>query len=118
MILNNLTYKLKKSVQLTYSISQKDITILNYINKLFENNYIIIKDNMGINRLKITGKINLIKLITYFDNYNLQSEKYLQYIILRKVHFMLERKEHLNEKGLLKIFNKQQTLRSIYKTPR
>lgn len=43
------------------------------------------------------------KVIEYFDKYNLQSKKYLQYLKWRKVYRLIQDKEYLTEKGLARI---------------
>ena len=42
-------------------------------------------------------------VVQYFDEYHLQSRKYLSYLRWRKVYFLIQNKEHLNYKGLSKI---------------
>ena len=42
-------------------------------------------------------------VINYFDEYHLQSRKYLNYLRWRKVYILIQKKEHLNNKGLSKI---------------
>ena len=43
------------------------------------------------------------KVIKYFDTYNLQSSKYLNYLKWRKVYIMIQNKDHLTEIGVEKI---------------
>ena len=50
-------------------------------------------------------------IIRYFDNYHLNSSKYLQFIKWRKAYRIIQAKEHLTEKGFNKIVNLKKTLR-------
>ncbi len=43
------------------------------------------------------------KLIEYFDNYHLLSNKYLYFLNWRKIYQLIQEKEHLSEEGLSKI---------------
>ena len=52
------------------------------------------------------------KIIKYFDNYNLiNPKKYRQYFQWRKAYRMIQRKEHLTSKGLIKLEKLQKSLR-------
>ena len=103
------THKLKKCVQLEYSIKQKDREILEKIKSYFGGNiYYIIKPNIYL--YKITKKNELENLLKYFDEYNLMS-KYVEYIKYREIYRMMERGEHLTIKGLQKIEKIKETFR-------
>ena len=62
-------------------------------------------DKEGISIYKLSSFLNIRSILNYLDKYNLQSYKYLQYIFLRKTYLLMEKKEHLTEKGLDKIKN-------------
>lgn len=50
-------------------------------------------------------------IIQYFDNYNLNSSKYIHYLKWRKIYRIIQRKEHLDDKGINKIKRIQKNLR-------
>ncbi len=74
---------------------------------------IIIKDylggNIGYRKSQDTyyyGSTNFgsaKNVIQYFDKYHLQSRKHISYLRWRKVYRLIQDKEHLTEKGLVKI---------------
>ena len=43
------------------------------------------------------------KLILYFNKYHLQSRKHISYLRWRKVYMLIQNKERLTEKGLVKL---------------
>ena len=98
---NKLNIKLKE-VRLNYQIDQKDDKLLRHILEF-------IGGNIGYRKSQDTyyygstsfGSAN--KVINYFDEYQLQSSKYLTYLNWRKVFILIKNKEHLTESGLDKI---------------
>ena len=50
-------------------------------------------------------------VVDYFDNFHLNSSKFLKYFKWRKVYRMIQRKEHLELQGLEKIRKLQKNLR-------
>ena len=42
-------------------------------------------------------------VIEYFNQFNLQSRKHVSYLRWRKVYTLIQNREHLTEKGLIKI---------------
>jgi hypothetical protein len=50
-------------------------------------------------------------IVDYFDNFNLNTSKYINYLKWRKVYRIVQRKEHLTIKGITKIRKIQKNLR-------
>ena len=89
-------------VRLNYQIEQKKKDIL-----------ILIKDyiggNIGYRKSQDTyyyGSTSFAsakKLINYFDEFNLQSRKHINFLRFRKIYRLIQNREHFTEKGLAKI---------------
>ena len=92
----------KPEIRLNYQIDQKDNLLLNMIKHY-------LGGNIGYRKLQDTyyyGSTNFgsaKKVIQYFDKFNLQSRKYISYLRWRKVYILIQNREHLTEKGLVKI---------------
>lgn len=92
----------RPEIRLNYQIDQKNNTLL-----------IKIKDylggNIGYRKSQDTyyygsTSFGVAKnVINYFDRYNLQSRKHISYLRWRKVYRLIQNREHLTEKGLIKI---------------
>ena len=52
---------------------------------------------------KSTGSITAYRVIRYFEEYKLESSKYIKFIKYRNVYRMMTRGEHLTEEGIKKI---------------
>lgn len=94
--------KPRPEIRLNYQISQKDSFILNKIKQF-------LGGNMGYRKPDKTyyyGSTSFgsaKNVIKYFDKYHLQSRKYISYLRWRKAYILIQNKEHLTEKGLIKI---------------
>jgi len=53
-----------------------------------------------------------LKVVNYFDKYHLLSSKYLNYLKWRKAYYIISRKEHLIEKGIIKIKSLKDSMNS------
>jgi hypothetical protein len=42
-------------------------------------------------------------IINYFDKFNLQSRKYVSFLLWRRSYLLIQNREHLTEKGINKI---------------
>ena len=92
----------RPEIRLNYQIDQKNNTLL-----------IKIKDylggNIGYRKSQDTYSYGSTSfgvaknVINYFDRYNLQSRKHISYLRWRKVYRLIQNREHLTEKGLIKI---------------
>lgn len=92
----------KPEIRLNYQIDQKDHLLLDLIK-----NYL--GGNTGYRKSQDTyyyGSTSFgsaKKVIQYFDKFNLQSKKHISYLKWRKAYRLVQNKEHLMEKGLVKI---------------
>jgi hypothetical protein len=112
-IANSKTHKHKKSVRLEIKFTQKDKNILSLIGSIFEVKSIY-KDKKKIHRLKLTGSNKIKKMISYLDDYHLQTVKYTQYTIFRRCARYVQSKKHLEFNGLEKIYRFKRSLQSVY----
>ena len=99
----NRTTKSRPEIRLNYQIDQKTAYILEKIKSFIGGNigYRKSQDTYYYGSTSFGSARNVIQ---YFDKYHLQSRKYISYLRWRKVYILIENKEHLNEKGLSKIF--------------
>lgn len=92
----------KKEVRLNYQIDKKTKEILVKIKEFLGGNIGLRKDQEKYD-YGSTSYGSARKVIKYFEEYNLMSSKYINYLKFRKVYIMIQKKEHLTEKGLEKI---------------
>ncbi len=94
--------KKRTEVRLNYQIDQKTRRILDLIKTQFGGNigYRTYQDNYYYGS---TSFGSAKKVINYFDNYHLQSTKYLNYLKWRRVYLKIQNKEHLTLEGREKI---------------
>lgn len=109
-IVNSKTYISGFSIRLEFKIKQKDPTALKLIKEELGGNLNKFK-NPEINCYYSTSFKIAKNIIRYFDNYHLNSSKYIQFIKWRKAYRIIQAKEHLTEKGFNKIVNLKKTLR-------
>ena len=108
------THKNKKSIRLEVKISQKDKMICVLLSQIFDISKVH-QDKKGIHRLKITGGTRIKQIIDYFDHYHLQTIKYTQYVIFRRVARFLQKNKHLALDGLEKVHVFKQRLQNVYR---
>ena len=100
-IINRAT-RIKPEVRLNYQIDQKDNILLTKIK-----NYLC--GNIGYRKTQETyyyGSTSFgsaKNVIEYFNQFNLQSRKHVSYLRWRKVYTLIQDREHLTDKGLIKI---------------
>ena len=76
------------------------------------------KGNIGYNKTRdtyyygSTGFGIAKNFINYFDKFNLQSTKYLNYLFFRKTYLLIQDKKHLTKEGFNKIFNYKNNMNS------
>ncbi len=89
-------------IRLNYQIDQKDNILLKAIKSYLGGNigYRKSQDTYYYGSTSFGSAKNVIK---YFDKFNLQSIKYISYLRWRKTYILIENKQHLTEKGLVKI---------------
>lgn len=92
----------RPEIRLNYQIDQKDNNILLQIKEFFGG-------NIGYRRSQDTyyyGSTSFgsaKKVISYFDNFHLQSSKYDNYLKWRKAYIIVQNKDHLTDLGVEKI---------------
>ena len=92
----------KPEIRLNFQIDQKNDLLLKSIKsylggnigyRKYQNTYYYGSTSFGSAK----------KVINYFDKYHLQSIKHISYLRWRKAYILVQNKEHLTEKGLVKI---------------
>ena len=104
-----LDRKQRTEVRLNFQIDQKKKDLL-FLIKNF------VGGNIGFRKSQDTYYFNSTsfgaakKVIKYFDQFNLLSSKYINYLKWRKAYIIIQDKDHLNEKGLKKIVRLKKTM--------
>jgi hypothetical protein len=107
---NSKTLVTDLSLRLEFKIKQKTNDLLELIKKTLDGNIYYLESE----QLFYYNSTNLksAKLIVdYFDNFHLNSSKYISYLKWRNVYRIIQRKEHLTIRGLEKIRKIQKNLR-------
>lgn len=89
-------------VRLRFVLGQKDPTILKKVKSEF-GGYLYRFKSTDNYLLNLSSFSENLKVIEYFDKFNLNSIKYLAFFKWRKAYRIVQRKEHLTKKGLSKI---------------
>lgn len=98
------SHKKGKSLRLEYSLKQKgEMGLLKDVKEYLKGGNVSEYKSQEIGCYKSTGSITAYRVIRYFDEYKLESSKYVSYIKFRKVYRMMTRGEHLTEEGIRKI---------------
>jgi hypothetical protein len=92
----------KSEVRLNYQIDQKNDLLLTMIKDYLGGN-IGYRKSQDTYYYGSTSFGSAKKVILYFDKYHLQSRKHISYLRWRKVYRLIQDKQHLTEKGLIKI---------------
>lgn len=98
-------------VRLKFKIAQKDGEILQEIHKEFGG--YLAKTTRGEWEFDSTSFKVADKLIEYLDKYSLISTKYIEYLKWRDVYRIIQRKEHLTERGISKILKIKNSLENF-----
>ena len=96
------TIKTGLSVRLEFSLKQNDAVPLKLLYETVKMGNLS-HYSSGIWCYKSTGFKTAVLLINYFDNFNLFTDKYVNYLKFRKVYIMITRGKHLENKGITKI---------------
>ena len=92
----------KPEVRLNYQIDQKNALLLTMIKDYLGGN-IGYRKSQDSYYYGSTSFGCAKKVILYFDKYHLQSRKHISYLRWRKVYRLIQDKQHLTDKGLIKI---------------
>lgn len=103
----------KMEVRLNFQIDQKSNQILKNIKDYIGGN-IGYRESQGTYYYGSTSFGSAKNVINYFDIYHLQSRKYISYLRWRKVYILIQNKEHLTEKGLVKVLALKHILNNPY----
>lgn len=96
--------KIGFSVRLRFVLGQKDPTVLQKVKSEFGGSLYHYKSPLLDNYLlELSTYGENLKVIEYFDKFNLNSSKHLAFFKWRKTYRIVQRKEYLKIKGLLKI---------------
>ena len=100
----------KPEIRLNYQVDQKNKDILILIKDYFGGNigYRKSQDTYYYGSTSFGSARNVIK---YFDEYHLQSTKYINYLKWRKVYVLIQDRYHLTEKGINQIIELKQSMR-------
>ena len=104
----------KPEIRLNFQIDQKNNAILLLIKDFFGGNigYRLCQDTYYYGSISF-GSAR--KVVTYFDEYHLQSSKHLNYLKWRKAYLLIQNKEHLNDQGFKQIIKLKNTMNSLNK---
>lgn len=94
----------RPEIRLNYQIDQKDNNLLIKIQNFLGGN-IGYRENQNTYYYGSTSFGSAKKVINYFDHFHLQSKKHISYLRWRKVYTLIQNKDHLTDKGLLKILS-------------
>lgn len=104
----------KREVRLNYQIDQKEPYLLILIKNFLGGN-IGFRKNQETYYYGSTSFGSAQKVIKYFDNYHLLSQKYLNYLKWRKAYLHIQDKDHLKESGITEILRLKQTMNKANK---
>lgn len=104
----------KKEVRLNFQIDQKNNDLLLLIKDYFGGNigYIKTQDTYYYGSTSFGSAKRVIK---YFDNFHLLSNKHINYLKWRKAYIIIQNKEHLNDLGIEKILNIKNSMNRLHK---
>lgn len=97
-------------IKIILQISQKLKDLLILIQSNLKGGYIGYRQEHDTYYYSTTNFLVAYNLINYLDRYHLQSSKWRQYIIWRKIYIMIYNKEHLSKKGQDKIIKYKEKL--------
>ena len=102
----------KPEIRLNFQIDQKNNAILLLIKDFFGGNigYRLCQDTYYYGS---TSFGSARKVINYFDEYHLQSNKHINYLKWRKAYLFIQNKDHLNDQGIKQIIELTNTLNSF-----
>lgn len=104
----------KPEIRLNFQIDQKNNDILLLIKEFFGGN-IGYRKNQDTYYYGSTSFGSARKVINYFDEYHLQSNKYINYLKWRKAYILIQDKTHLFDQGIKQIIELKNTMNSFSK---
>lgn len=100
----------KSEIRLNYQIDQKNKDILNLIKDYFGGN-IGYRKSQDTYYYGSTSFGSAKNVINYFDEYHLQSTKYINYLKWRKAYLLIQSKLHLTKQGINNILKLKDSMR-------
>lgn len=110
----NRVNRLKPEIRLNFQIDQKNNDVLLLIKNFFGGN-IGHRKSQDTYYYGSTSFGSARKVINYFDEYHLQSNKYINFLKWRKAYLIIQDKNHLNDQGLKQIIELKNTMNSFNK---
>lgn len=110
----NRVNRLKPEIRLNFQIDQKNNDVLLLIKNFFGGN-IGYRKSQDTYYYGSTSFGSARKVINYFDEYHLQSNKYINFLKWRKAYLIIQDKNHLNDQGLKQIIELKNTMNSFNK---
>ena len=104
----------KPEIRLNFQIDQKNKDVLLLIKDFF-GGYIGYRKTQDTYYYGSTSFGSARKVINYFDEYHLQSNKYISYLKWRKSYVFIQNKDHLNDQGIKQIIKLKNTMNSFNK---
>jgi LAGLIDADG endonuclease/Cytochrome C and Quinol oxidase polypeptide I len=100
-IINRISRK-KPEIRLNFQLDQKEKDLLYLIKKYLGGNigYRMSQDTYYYGS---TSFGSAKKVVNYFDKYHLLSSKFVNYLKWRKAYVLIQNRDHLTEKGIIKI---------------
>jgi len=103
----------RHEVRILCQIDQKDDLLLKQIKKHF-GGYIGYRKELNTFYYSTVSFKGMYRILKYFDQYSpYYNHLYLRYTILRKAYILVQKREHLTEKGIKKLFAFKQTLKDM-----
>ena len=107
-IINRMN-KPRPEIRLNFQIDQKDKNVLFWLKDLFGGN-IGYRESQDTYYYGSTSFGSALKVIRYFDNFHLQSSKYINYLKWRKTYILIQERHHLTEIGIDKIMKLKKSM--------
>ena len=98
-------------VRLNFQIDQKKNDLLILIKNFLGGN-IGYRESQDTYYYGSTSFGSAKKVVNYFDHFHLLSSKHVNYLKWRKAYILIQNKEHLTAKGLIKIYNIKKSMNS------
>ncbi len=104
----------KPEIRLNFQIDQKNNDVLLLIKDFFGGN-IGYRKSQDTYYYGSTSFGSARKVINYFDEYHLQSNKQINFLKWRKAYLLIQNKYHLNDQGIKQIIELKNTMNSFNK---
>ena len=110
----NRANRSKPEIRLNFQIDQKNNDVLLLIKDYFGGN-IGYRKSQDTYYYGSTSFGSARKVINYFDEYHLQSNKHINFLKWRKAYILIQNKDHLNDQGIKQIIELKNTMNNLNK---